>query len=179
MPDTNDRRPLSAASIVAVAAAICFFAVTALSCAKKEAAGPLLEINYSNWEKTTDTSLNFPIPGHESRHRIIYMNRIGMDHRKSGKRSDYPEGTIVLKEIYEGLDAPAAGERPLMLDIMIKDRNAEDARGGWRWIVRDGASGADKVITGDFCAVCHAEANRPHPYGDKNAAGEDRDYLFY
>lgn len=163
----------------AVAVVISLIALATLSCAKREAAGPLLEINYAGWEKTTDAPLDFPIPGHESRHRVIYMNRIGMEHRGKGLRSDYPDGTIVLKEIYEGLEAPAAGEKPVMLDIMIKDRDASDARGGWRWIVRDGASGTDSVITGDFCAVCHVEANRPHPYGDKNPTGADRDYLFY
>jgi len=62
---------------------------------------------------------------------------------------------------------------------MVKDRRAADARGGWRWIVRDGTSGKDSVFTGDFCAVCHVEASKPNPYGDRNRGSQERDYLFY
>lgn len=154
-------------------------AALSLSCAAKRPASSLGALDYASWARTTETPLDFPIPGHESRHRRIFINAAGAEHRRSGGRSDYPDGTIVVKEIFGGLDAPAPGEKPVALDIMVKDRSAPDARGGWRWIVRDAAAGTDSVFSGDFCAVCHAEASKPHPYGDRNRNSEERDYLFY
>jgi hypothetical protein len=45
--------------------------------------------------------------------------------------------------------------------------------------VRDTASGQEKVIDYEFCYDCHANANEPHPYGDRNPHGEFRDYVFF
>lgn len=154
-------------------------AILLVGCAPKEAGSDLGRLDYSAWEKTTEAALNFPIPGHENHYRRIFINDIGAKYRKSGKRDDYPEGTIVVKEVFEGLDDPTEGKKPITLDIMVKRKNAPDSRGGWRWIVRDAGTGSDMVFKGDFCAVCHSEASKPHPYGDKNPNSENRDYLFY
>ena len=155
-------------------------------CAERKTAARLDLSNYASWEPTTQTALNFPIPGHESHFRRIYMNKVGMDYRRSkeaamttGEAMDYPDGTIVVKEVYGGLENPTPGEQPLNLDVMVKNRTAGDTLGGWRWVVRDFKSGMDMVMIGDFCANCHNGANEKHPYGDKNPNSDFRDFLFY
>lgn len=154
-------------------------ALAAAACSPKPQQAALDIGGYQGWERTTRIELDYPIPGHESHYRRIYINPVGAEYRRTGNRGDYPDGTIVVKEIFEGLEPPEGGRGPISLDIMVKDRKAPDARGGWRWIIRDMRGGTDTAFTGDFCAVCHVEASRPHPYGDRNPNAEDRDYLFY
>ena len=156
--------------------------VSACSPAKPKLAVDLS--GYTAWERTTSSPLDFPIPGHENNHRRIYMNKIGMDYRRTASADpaqamDYPEGAIVVKEIYSGLGEPGPNAVPKSLDIMVKDTKNKDNRGSWVWIVRDTASGSDMVFKGDFCANCHNGANEKHPYGDRNLSGTFRDFLFY
>lgn len=153
--------------------------LSVFGCAPKRTEAKLDLGAYTGWERTTAVELDFPIPGHESHYRRIFINKAGSDYRKSGGRSDYPDGTVVVKEIFDGLGVPEPDEQPISLDMMVKDRDAPDARGGWRWVIRDQRSGTDTVFTGDFCAVCHVEASKPNPYGDRNPRAENRDYLFY
>ncbi|MFA6507231.1 MAG: cytochrome P460 family protein [Treponemataceae bacterium] len=167
-------RRIKLALIIGAAAAF-----LATGCAPKDAGSGLGVLDYSVWEKTTNVELDFPIPGHENHYRKIFINKIGAEYRKTGERGEYPDGTIVVKEIYEGLTDPKEDRKPVTLDIMAKDKKAPDSRGGWRWIVRDVPSGKDMVFKGDFCAACHAEASRPHPYGDRNPTAQNRDHLFY
>jgi len=150
--------------------------------AKKSVADEIDLAGYENWERTTNEALNFPIPGHESNFRRIYMNKAGMEYRQKagmGTALDYPDGTIVVKEIYSGLSEPKPEQKPIVLDLMIKQKKSRDGRGGWLWVVRNLASGQDMLMKGDFCVNCHDSANEEHPYGDKNPTKAFRDFLFY
>jgi hypothetical protein len=157
-----------------------------MGCTPRKTVQDLDLSDYAGWERTTQVPLNFPIPGHESNYRRIFMNKVGIDYRKamgaafsSGQVMEYPDGTIVVKEIYGGLDDPAPGEEPITLDIMVKDKAAIDTLGGWRWLIGDPKNGNEMVMSGDFCANCHNGANEKHPYGDKNTGNAFRDFLFY
>ena len=169
-------RPFTARAAVLAAAAL-----SGLSCARP-APRPLVPADYATWERTTAQVLDYPVPGHEEHHRRIYLNPIGEEVRVTERQGrtfyDYPEGTVIVKEIFAGLK-PRPGEAPFQLTVMIKKPLDPLARGGWLWVVRDTASGQEKVIDYEFCYDCHANANEPHPYGDKNPNGEFRDYLFF
>jgi len=161
---------------VALAAA----ALLALSCARP-APRALVPADYASWERTTERDLDYPVPGHEDHRRRIYLNQSGEDVRITERQGravhEYPEGTVIVKEVYAGLQL-RQGEAPFQLTVMIKKPKDPLARGGWLWVMRDTASGMEKIIDYEFCFDCHANANEPHPYGDKNPRGEFRDYVF-
>jgi hypothetical protein len=152
------------------------------SCNKEEKA-PLIPDDYRSWKRITDNALDYPIPGHESNCRIIYINATGAQVQPTEKNNrvfyDYPEGTIVVKEIYAGLEPPEKNETPENLTVMIKDAQHPDSRNGWLWIVKDLKTKEETIIDYEFCVDCHANANERHPYGDENPNEEFRDYVYF
>jgi len=155
----------------------------AVSVCAAAAAAPLLPSDWSTWTRTTDVVLNYRIPGHEDHFRVPYINEAGMKAAprvKDGRVAwDYPRGTIILKEVFQGLSAPAAGEKPIRVYGMIKDPKNPKARGGWVWVVRDQATKKETVFESPLCIDCHSYANGPHTYGDKNPKGENRDFVYF
>lgn len=95
------------------------------------------------------------------------------------QRHEYPEGTIIVKEIYKGLEEPEEGEEPISLTIMIKAPQHSDAQNGWLWISKTFHPEKEQIIEHEFCMDCHANANEPHPYGDKNPNNEYRDFVYF
>jgi hypothetical protein len=146
-------------------------------------ATPLLPADYTRWQKTTAAVLDFPIPGHLDNFRVIYINTTGTTVQPasvSGKvRWEYPKGTIILKEVFAGLQTPASDAKPLRLYAMIKDPGNPKAKGGWLWVVKDVATKKETVYDSAFCIDCHSYANTKHPYGDKNPNAEFRDGVYY
>lgn len=138
--------------------------------------------NYSSWRRVNDVELDYPIPGHESNYRIIYMNDIGFEAEtvKAGGKEElhYPAGTIIAKAVYEGLN-PEPGADPVMVTAMIKNPDHPNARGGWVWTVKNLGTGEEQIIEGQFCFTCHSAANESHPYADGNPREEFRDYVFF
>lgn len=160
-----------------------FVLVLAVLACAAAAAAPLLPTDWSKWARTTDILLNYRIPGHEDHFRIPYINDIGMKATMSVKAGrvvwDYPKGTIILKEAYQGLTAPAPGEKPIRLYGMIKDPRNPRARGGWVWVLRDMATKKETIFESPLCIDCHSYANASHTYGDKNPKAENRDFVFF
>lgn len=154
-----------------------------MSCRRQEA-GPLLPSaqEYRRWAQTVPAILSLPIPGHEDNRRRIFINAAGAGAQPQSREGrtvwDYPQGTILLKEIYPGLEG-SADDPPVMLTAMIKKPGDPAARGGWLWVVKDLPEGEERIVDWEFCFDCHAGANEPHPYGDRNPAGSFRDYVFY
>jgi len=138
--------------------------------------------DYPTWKRTTDTLLNYPIPGHMNRLRIPRMNAKGftvVPTREGNKLHwDFPEDTVIVKEVY-ATTTPAPGEAPVQLTIMVKDPADPRSQGGWLWITRDLPNGKETVFMGNFCVTCHENANEPHPYFDKNPNSEFRDYVYF
>lgn len=136
--------------------------------------------DWTSWRKPVDKILNYPIPGHGDKARVIYVNAPGWEYagRAGSGRLEFPDGTVVVKEVYASAN-PAPGEKPTTLDVMIKASKDPEARGGWLWIVKDLGSDKETVMTNTFCQTCHANANSAHPYGDKNPGGAFRDYLYF
>lgn len=143
--------------------------------------------NYREWPKTTDTKLQFPIPGHEDNLRKIYINPEGLEYQatKAGDNNEagtsryfFPEGTVIVKEIYEGFN-PDPDEPPKQLTVMVKKPEHPEAQGGWLWIAAPSAEGPEQIIENEFCLTCHSNANEAHPYNDGNPKEEFRDYVFY
>lgn len=167
-----DRRTL-----IAVCSAILMLG---LSCARPRP--PLLiPDGYASWRRTTDVRLDYPIPGHEDRFRIIHMNDTGFSFslvQGPSGRVQFPEGTIIAKEIYPTSN-PQPADKPVMLTAMVKASSDPDARGGWIWLTKDLATGMEKRMLGDFCVQCHANANEAHPYGWKNPEAVFSDYVFF
>jgi hypothetical protein len=152
-----------------------------LACSGKESQ-PLVAQDYRSWKNTHTIELNYPIPGHEDKYRRIYINPEGEKSEittANGRISyRYPEGTQVIKEIYEAGTFKNLG-KPSSLTVMIKRKDHPKARAGWLWILKDTASGSENIIQEEFCVTCHANANEKHPYGDRNPNDEFRDYLFF
>lgn len=151
-----------------------------LSCTKQELR--LLRVEeYRSWQTTTSEILTYPIPGHEDKHRRIFISPegLGLTRENKGGRTyhSYPPGTQIIKEILD----PNGKETdlPLMLTAMIKQPQDPRARGGWIWVVYTPASKKETVVTEEFCISCHGNANEPHPYGDRNPDNEFRDYVFF
>lgn len=162
------------------ALALCILAAAVSSAV---GAAPLLPSNWSTWDRTTDKVLNYRIPGHEDHFRIPFINAIGTAVTTSVKAGrvvwEYPKGTIILKEAYQGLTAPAPGEKPIRLYGMIKDPKNPKARGGWVWVLRDLKTNKESVFESPLCIDCHSYANGAHTYGDKNPNAENRDFVYF
>jgi len=139
---------------------------------------PLVPDGYASWRRTTDVTLNYPIPGHMENLRVIYMNDVGFGFGRSAAGVEFPAGTVIAKEVYAGPNPPA-GAAPTMVTAMVKAPDDPDARGGWLWVMKDLSTGAETVVGGNFCVTCHGNANEGHPYGDRNAGEEFRDYVFF
>ena len=140
----------------------------------------MVPADWPSWRKTTNIELNYPIPGHEDKYRVIRINDLGWNYAAGSTegRMDFPRGTIIAKEIYS-TSSPKAGDAPSKLTVMVKAPDDPDARGGWIWIVKDLATGGETVMTGAFCYICHNNANESHPYGDRNPREEFRDFVFF
>ncbi len=175
---SRDRRSgiLFAGAAVLAAAVVSAF----LSACTPGAPKGRVPADWTSWRKPVDKVLNYTIPGHGDKARVIHINPAGWDYAvgAAAGRLEFPVGTIVVKEIYASGN-PAPGEKPTTLDVMIKAPDDPDARGGWVWVVKDLASGKETVITTTFCQSCHGNANSPHPYGDRNTKGVFRDYLYF
>jgi len=164
---------------------LCFFfacaiAVLSLTCIKPPRPN-LIPEGYDTWNTTTEVRLDYPIPGHEDKFRIIYMNAAGFGFTRSGtssERIEFPEGTIIAKDIY-AVSNPGPSDLPIKITAMVKASSDPAARGGWIWVVKDLESGEETTMSGDFCVRCHANANEPHPYGWKNPDGVYADYVFF
>lgn len=137
---------------------------------------------YETWERLNTVELDYPIPGHESNYRIIYINDKGLqveiEETDGEVRYNFPEGTIIAKAVYEGLDPPPDA-KPVMVTGMVKSSDHAKARGGWVWVVKNLGSGEERIIEEAFCYTCHAAANESHPYADGNPEGEFRDFVFF
>ncbi|MCP4404095.1 MAG: cytochrome P460 family protein [bacterium] len=138
---------------------------------------------YRSWNMSIDAMLNYPIPGHRDNFRVIYINQIGesvgISDRDGRIHHEYPEGTMIVKEIYKGLDPPEDGEEPIELTIMLKDSRHPKAQEGWLWIVKGFEPEKVNIFERNFCVDCHANANEEHPYGDRNSGNEFRDFVYF
>jgi len=165
-----------------VIAACLMFALACLvfSCSKPAQASRIPS-DYSQWKTTTDIRLDYPIPGHEDRFRVIHINEKGLEFKRDGgspERITFPEGTIIAKDIF-GVTNPGPADQPVMVTAMVKASSDPQARGGWLWVVKDLKMDKETVMTGDFCVRCHDNANEKHPYGWKNSEGAFADYVFF
>lgn len=144
---------------------------------------PAIPEDYRTWRQTTDIVLDYPVPGHEDHFRKIYINPLGENFTVVQKNNrsfcEFPEGTIIVKEIYTSLKAPAPQTLPVLLTVMIKDADHPKSRGGWLWLSQNYTTKETHVIDYEFCVDCHANANERHPYGDKNPDEEFRDYVYF
>jgi hypothetical protein len=140
-------------------------------------------VEYRTWKEATEIELNYPVPGHLDHFRRIYINGIGekvqITERNSRRFYDYPEGTIIVKEIYQGLAQPEDGEEPIALTIMIKNSQDPRGRNKWFWVSTEFDSKQEQIIEHEFCVDCHANANEPHPYSDKNPNNDFRDFVYF
>jgi hypothetical protein len=166
-------------SKVIVAAVLCVAA--AVIVAGRKNVEPLIPEDYQSWNSTIDAPLRYPIPGHESGTRLIFINKTGEGvsvAMEEGRMSyDYPVGTKIVKEVYRNNREPDG--HPDQVLLMLKAPENEMSRGGWVWVVKDPSTGEETVIDYEFCVDCHANANEPHPYGDRNEQNEFRDYAFF
>ncbi|MBN2738601.1 MAG: cytochrome P460 family protein [Spirochaetales bacterium] len=143
----------------------------------------LIPDNHEKWPLFTHDKLDYFIPGHENNYRISYINEIGAKYKPQKKDNDqflynYPEGTIILKEIYPS-NTYQPGDIPEYYTVMIKKPGHPHAQGDWVWLVKNHESKEETIFHSDMCVNCHEGANTQHPYGDKNLGKDFRDYTFF
>lgn len=178
------RKQLSTKIVVFIFySSLVFCSAFIFSCAPQEKKSiKRIPSDYTSWKLSTEKKLDYPIPGHENRFRIPYINAIGLDFTSkliNGKnRIEFPEGTIIAKDIYAN-NPPLANEKPVFATIMLKASGDSEAMGGWLWIMRDSATQEETIVKNRFCLNCHANANEAHPYADGNVNEEFRDYVFF
>lgn len=151
-----------------------------LGCAEEEPP-PLVIEDHSGWARTTNRTLDFPVPGHGDGERRIFINAVGATVQQPASEEspwEYPEGTVIVKEVYEA-PAPPEDAPPSMLTIMVKRPDHPSSRGGWVWLTKQPGSEEQRIFTEQFCVTCHANANEEHPYGEGNPAEQFRDYVYY
>ncbi len=174
------RRMAVPARIAGMFAAALLAASCAASCAAPVRPA-LVPDGYRSWRTTTDVRLDYPIPGHEDQFRVIRMNEKGFSFTRAdgpAGRIEFPEGTIIAKEIFPTSN-PGPTDLPVMVTAMVKAPSDPDARGGWLWVVKDLSNGMESIQKGDFCVLCHANANEARLYGSKNPGGAFSDYVFF
>ena len=165
-------------------AALTFFLVAGLflsvGCGSEE--GPFVAADYSSWTRLNRRDLDYPVPGQESRYRVIYINTIGgeaeVEEREGRVWYSYPKGTVIAKEVYPTLN-PSPDTEPILVTAMMKDPEHENAQGGWVWLAKNLKTQVEEIMEVEFCFTCHLTANEPHPYSDGNPEGEFRDYVFF
>ncbi len=172
-----DSRLLRATGLVVGA----LLATLLLGACAKPVRPALIPDAYGSWPTTTNVRLDYPIPDHEDKYRVIHMNDVGFKFTRTGSkpdRLDFPVGTIIAKDIYT-VSNPGPADAPVMVTAMVKAPTDPDSRGGWLWVVKDIGTGKESIMTGDFCVRCHSNANETHPYGAKNLNGDNCDYVFF
>ncbi len=164
-------------TLLSRALAVAAFAIGLMGCSRA-----LIPADWPSWERLNAVPVEGAVPGHEERFRIAFINPVGETVKPVvANRSvtwKYSDGSIILKAGYQGSAPPGKGETPSKLSAMIKKPGDPRARGGWIWVVRDTASGIESVIDAPYCVDCHSYANGPNPFGDKNPAGDFRDYVY-
>jgi hypothetical protein len=153
-----------------------------VSCRKPEQAPLIPEAReYRGWKQPVEGILDYPIPGHEDNRRRIFINAVGtevrIDRRENRVNWEYPEGTVIVKENIAGLRGSESDD-PFQITAMVKAPEDPQSRGGWIWVVKNLGADEETIVDWEFCFDCHANANEPHPYGDRNAGDEFRDYVF-
>ncbi len=175
-------RPAAPALLMGIVLFAGLAAFAGLSGCEKPPAAPLVPSDYRSWTRVPPEVLRYPVPGHLDNARVTYINAVGTkvaSETRDGRVYDrYPEGTIIVKEVFAGRGADVAAP-PQRLTVMIKASGHKLSRGGWLWVTRDPPTGSEQIVDWGFCYECHADANGPHPYGDKNPGGEFRDYVFF
>jgi len=158
-------------------------ALSIISACRQSPEIPEIPADYGNWNVATETLLNYPVPGHEDHFRRIYISPSGEKINVTSKNGrvycEFPEGAVIVKEIYMGLEEPTSQERPILLTVMIKDSDHPESRNGWVWLSQNYTTKETHLIDYEYCADCHANANESHPYGDKNPDNEFRDYVYF
>jgi hypothetical protein len=157
------------------------FFIIALSCAEEKLTLYNVPKDYRLWKKPVTKVLDYPVPGHGATFRVIYANDLSFKAKRSkdanyNERIDFPDGSIVIKEVYKKREDINLKEP--QLTIMIKDTGNKDALDGWLYYVKNPKDKQAKLISGRMCIGCHEAANDKHPYFNGNPKGIFCDYIF-
>lgn len=153
-------------------------------CGAPEPVLPILGTeDYTTWARTHTRRLDYPVPGHGSGLRRIYINAVGRQVQpevlESGERRyDYPAGTVIVKEVFATPEIDPSAQ-PAQIVGMLKAPAAPEAMGGWIWFTREPRTGIEAIVTANHCLLCHDNANEEQPYGDRNPAEEFRDFVYF
>ena len=122
---------------------------------------------YKNWYKATaEPNTGDPTGFLGNRHeglnayRDIYVNSVGESVNRGQQEFPYPEGTVIVKESFNNLDAYEAQRNP-ELTIMVKlAQNTSPQTADWEYIVgaegsRRGSGESGQAV---FCHSCHSFA---------------------
>ena len=85
----------------------CLAAALALVGCQKPPQQRLVPADYRGWTRVPEEPLRYPVPGHLDNARVVFVNPIGtraLSETRDGRVVDrYPEGTILVKEVFPTL----------------------------------------------------------------------------
>lgn len=163
-----------------ILALLATFAVLVMAGCNNDETVDLIPENFFDWTRTTQETLNYPIPGHGESMRYIYINQTGIESvQQTGSTSDlnFSDGSILVKTVHTSSDSPE-GENIRSITAMVKDSGNQEAIDGWIWIMVNPSTGKENITQSNTCVVCHETANDLNAFGDGNPEGVYRDYVF-
>ena len=119
-------------------------------------------VDYQSWTKITQGRVSTGDPtgfvgtvhAGPTGYRDIYINKIGIETNQGTAPSNYPIGTVIVKEQYENKAKWEAQDSPgvtIMVKIAASDTPSADS---WRW----SAGLTDAPEENAFCSGCHTIA---------------------
>jgi hypothetical protein len=125
-------------------------AAAALAACGEPYGGALSIDDYRSWPSQ---QLRGPAPGHGDTLRVVYVNPEALEF----ERRQYPQGSILVKEIYAG---DTAADDELAYLAAMRRETSSTAWGeqlGWVFTIADGPGG-DETVVGSCWGNCHQAA---------------------
>jgi hypothetical protein len=110
----------------------------------------------------------------EKGYREVYVNKVGEEVNKGQSPYHYPEGTVIVREVYADKKAWEEKTTPaLTISIKLKKGAAPDSK-DWEYVLippgEKEQRGRGKSETGQFCTKCHLNAKESNDYHFTNAS---------
>jgi hypothetical protein len=110
----------------------------------------------------------------EKGYREVFVNKTGEKTMKGKSPYVYPEGTVIVREVYGDRKAWEAKKTPVLtISIKLAKGAAPDSK-DWEYVLavpgKKEQRGRGKSETGQFCTKCHLNAMQSNDYHFTNAS---------
>jgi hypothetical protein len=110
----------------------------------------------------------------EKGYREVFVNKAGERTMKGKAPYVYPEGTVIVREVYRDKEAWEAKTTPVLTISMKLAKGAAPDSKDWEYVLavpgKQEQRGRGKSETGQFCTKCHLNAKQSNDYHFTNAS---------